>query len=371
MTVTSAPGTSSPVTLVAASTGYQSFATAYGANATVDVLISNGTDWEVQRGATYTHSGTTVSRGTPEASSNSGSLVNFSSATNLTVEEIATAGFGNSLESALQAVTPGGRLTLESGVPVSTTDQTAKSDLWYTPYVHNIINLWDGANWVPTVFTETKVTGASLTGLTSGKLYDVFAYLNSGALALELGTVWTSNTARASGSGGISLQDGRYCKGAVGSEDKTRLLVGTFYTTSTTTTEDSNHKRLVGNVYNTVMRGLYYESGSAFHSYSSGTRRYWNNTGASRLDVVLPLGASLDGGITSNLAGTNPRVEMGLNSETSIGFLTLLLNAATGYQLTAAGSKQGVPGLKYLAAIEVSAAGGDYDYLVLTGSCAL
>lgn len=100
MTVTSPPGTGA-ITLVAASTGHQSFATAYAAaNATVDILISDGTNWEVARNCTYTHSGTTVDRGTFEASS-TGSAVNFASATNLTVEEILTAQRGNDLETLL------------------------------------------------------------------------------------------------------------------------------------------------------------------------------------------------------------------------------------------------------------------------------
>lgn len=68
MSVTGTPGTGT-ITLNAAESSYQSFATAYGANANVDVLIVDGTAWEVARDCTYTHSGTTLSRGTLEASS--------------------------------------------------------------------------------------------------------------------------------------------------------------------------------------------------------------------------------------------------------------------------------------------------------------
>ncbi|MBK8108690.1 MAG: hypothetical protein IPK42_24900, partial [Betaproteobacteria bacterium] len=160
------------------------------------------------------------------------------------VSVIAAAEFGNNAEAAIQAVTPGGRLTTESGVPVSTSDRTAQSTLYYTPYVHNIINLWDGSQWKPITFTEHTVTGGALSGLTSGKPYDVFAYLSSGALATEL-LVWTNDTTRATA---VTLQDGRYCK----SGDKTRLLLGTIYTTGTTTTEDSVANRYVWNIYNKV-----------------------------------------------------------------------------------------------------------------------
>jgi len=92
MTVTGTPGTGT-ITLNAATSGYQSFGTAYSsADATVDILITENTDWEVARNCTYTHSGTTVTRGTFEASS-SGSAVSFTSAAIVSV--IATAASGN------------------------------------------------------------------------------------------------------------------------------------------------------------------------------------------------------------------------------------------------------------------------------------
>ena len=93
MTVTSvASSGTGDITLNAASTGFRSFATAYGANATVDILITEGTAWEIARNCTYTHSGTTLNRGTLENSS-TGSAVAFTSAAVVSV--IATAAFGN------------------------------------------------------------------------------------------------------------------------------------------------------------------------------------------------------------------------------------------------------------------------------------
>ena len=96
MTVSGTPGTGT-ITLSAASSGYQSLATAYGANATVDVLITEGTAWEVARDCAYTHSGTTLSRGTLEESS-TGSAVSFTSAAVVSV--IATADRGRTWDSA-------------------------------------------------------------------------------------------------------------------------------------------------------------------------------------------------------------------------------------------------------------------------------
>ena len=93
ITVTSvASAGTGDITLNAASSGFRSFATAYGANATVDILITEGTAWEIARNCTYTHSGTTVSRGTLENSS-TGSAVVFTA--DAVVSVIATAAFGN------------------------------------------------------------------------------------------------------------------------------------------------------------------------------------------------------------------------------------------------------------------------------------
>ena len=69
------------VTLLGASTGYQSFAVIGNANTTYYTIASQtGSEWEVGIG-TYASSGTTLARTAVISSSNSGSLVNFSAGT--------------------------------------------------------------------------------------------------------------------------------------------------------------------------------------------------------------------------------------------------------------------------------------------------
>lgn len=69
------------ITLAGAVSGYQSFSAIGNTNSTYYTIAGQGTtEWEVGIG-TYTSSGTTLSRDTVLASSNSGSLVNFSAGT--------------------------------------------------------------------------------------------------------------------------------------------------------------------------------------------------------------------------------------------------------------------------------------------------
>jgi hypothetical protein len=77
-TTTTGTGT---ITLAGAVTGYQSFSAIGNANSCYYTIAGQtGSEWEVGIG-TYTSSGTTFSRDTVLASSNSGSLVNFSAGT--------------------------------------------------------------------------------------------------------------------------------------------------------------------------------------------------------------------------------------------------------------------------------------------------
>ena len=77
-TTTTGTGT---VTLLGASTGYQSFSAIGNGNTTYYTIAGQtGSEWEVGIG-TYTSSGTTLSRTTVISSSNSGSLVSFSAGT--------------------------------------------------------------------------------------------------------------------------------------------------------------------------------------------------------------------------------------------------------------------------------------------------
>jgi hypothetical protein len=120
-TTTTGTGT---VTLAGASTGYQSFSAIGNGNTTYYTISNPGTtEWEVGIG-TYTSSGTTLSRDTVLASSNSGSLVTFSAGTK-DVFVVYPAGKAIYLDASGNSValgTPASTTTLTNctGLPIST-----------------------------------------------------------------------------------------------------------------------------------------------------------------------------------------------------------------------------------------------------------
>lgn len=175
-----------------------------------------------------------------------------------------------------------GRLTLESGTPVSTTDQTAKTTLYFTPFSANKIWLYTGSAWQVFSFSELSI---SLSGYTANTNYDIFAYNNSGAVALE-STAWSSATARATA---ITLQDGIYVKSGA----TTRRYLGTIRITGTTgQCEDSLSKRFVWNLYNRVIRRIRVVDNSTGWTYSTAAWRMANNNANNYVGVVI--GVSLD-----------------------------------------------------------------------------
>jgi hypothetical protein len=232
---------------------------------------------------------------------------------------------------------PGGRLTLESGMPVSTTDQVGKTSIFYTPCRGNQIALWDGTAWSAYTFAEITLP---LGTLTAALPYDVFARQVAGVVTLDV-LAWSSATARATA---VTLQDGRYCK----SGDKTRLYLGTFYTTSTTTTEDSaggvttqvGGKRFLWNYYNRVERDAAVIETTASWAYTTDTWRQANGATGNKVEFVI--GIAEDVVLASLLAITFNNSSSARAFRTSIG-----LDSTTTPSRIIAGSYNGNAGNVY------------------------
>lgn len=262
---------------------------------------------------------------------------------------------GGSSSTSSTPSTSGGRLTLTSGTPVTTSDVVAATTIYFTPYTSDRISLYDGSNWSDISFSEIST---SLSGLAANTNYDIFCYSNSGAATLEI-LAWTNSTTRATT---LTRQNGVLVKSGVA----TRKYVGTFRTTDTIgQTEDSVAKRFLWNYYNQEEKAVYYAATGTTWTYATNTYRQANNdvnfeifllTGQSQIinatyscGFDCPSGAYADIGwgvdsITTPIqvfgSGANPGA-----SSTSRAFISLPLN----YLLS--------EGFHYIAPLEKAAAG--------------
>lgn len=221
----------------------------------------------------------------------------------------------------VQPASADGRLTLESGVPISVTAQIGQSTVYYTPYLGDHISLYTGAVWADYTFTERSL---ALSGLTSGKNYDVFLQDVAGTLTLSLSAAWTTNTARAAA---ISRQDGVW----VLDSDHTKRLLGTIRTTGTTTTEDSaggtsgstGGKRFVWNVVNRVPRPMSVFDATAFWTYTTQAWRPAHGNAGNACEYVCglndePVQVFVSGSTSIQQAsGSNAQVGVGVDSQST------------------------------------------------------
>lgn len=249
----------------------------------------------------------------------------------------------------------GFRLTTQTAVPVSTSDRTAQSTIYFTPYAGNQVSLYSGSSW--TTYSSAEVSLA-LSGLTSGKNYDVFAYNNSGTLTLELSAAWSGDNTPTDS---IVLQDGVPVKSGA----TTRRWVGTIRTTATTTTEDSAANRFVWNVNNQATRRLeYYDNGANSHSYGTSTWREYNGGtgGPFRVSFVTGEAQTFTSAGWLEMAGSGPAfATFSLNNAAAEGVATMSSSSGSSARTGLAGVYQSLVGFNQLIITEFAFSGSTYS----------
>jgi hypothetical protein len=168
------------------------------------------------------------------------------------------------------------RLSAQSGTPVPTGNETTVSTIYLTQYLHGRIALYNGTYWQVVTTPEVSI---ALSGLLAGRLYDVFAYVSSGNVILEFGTVWTNDTTRALN---LTRLDGVL----VSSADSTRRYLGTIKTISTTATTDTILQRFIWNMYNQVERDMVWAETTDSWTYTSTTIRGRGGLATARVEFV-------------------------------------------------------------------------------------
>jgi len=228
----------------------------------------------------------------------------------------------------VQGLFSSGRLTLQSGVAIPVTDQTSKTSIYYTPYNGDKISLYDPntSTWSTYTFSELTLNIGTIPNNTN---FDVFIYNNSGTLTL-VSVSWSSDTSRSTS---LTLTNGIYLK----SDALTRRYLGTFRTTSSTTTEDSNSKRFLWNYNNRVNRMLLkqYVASSWSWSGTANVYRYLGNNSAN--SVAFVNGVQEDNifvmaAVGSSGSGIQRQLAIGFDSEWSS---TLAGNSTSQYEATA------------------------------------
>lgn len=266
-------------------------------------------------------------------------------------------------------VPPGGRLTLTTGVPVTTAGVIAVNTVYYTPYKSDRIQLYTGTGtfWKWYTFTElsqlvTDTTKSPAAGGVSLN-YDMFVWDDAGTLRCTRGPAWTSATARGTGAGTTELEmfGGRYVnKVAITNGPALRrgLYVGSVRTLPASTFADGPDARFVWNNYNRVWRSIQPNAEATDSwAYSTATWRQANNAAANRLDFLVGLSedcvsAQVRACVTSNTSGGGGYTGIGLDSTTAPATGCLIdqssvSGTATGVFLTQGAAWKGFPGIGF------------------------
>ena len=226
------------------------------------------------------------------------------------------------------------RLSLTSGLPVTTADVTAATTIYAVPKTGISISLYDTTvgSWVTRQSSEFSL---ALGTLTSGKPYDVFCYSNAGTPTLEA-LVWTNDTTRATA---LAYQYGILVK----SGDASRRYLGTFYTTSTTTTEDSVTKRFLYNYYHRCKRPVLKTDSTASWTYTTASYRQANNAAANQVEAIQGVAEDavfIDARITTTVSATFSACPVGIgldstsaSSHTRLSTCTAVVSAASGWSI--------------------------------------
>jgi len=203
-----------------------------------------------------------------------------------------------------------GRLTLTSNVPVTTSDVTAATTLYFTPYKGNGLTLYTNSNWQNYTFSQISIAVPA----TTNHNYDVFVYDLAGVVTLIL-VAWTNQTTRATA---LTTQDGVY---TLTGHTNYRYL-GTFATTGVSgQTEDSIANRFLWNYYNRVNRTGRHITASTRWIYSTNAWHQANADASNQANLIIgivedSMRAFVFQNVASSTGAQGIGVGIGLNSTT-------------------------------------------------------
>lgn len=212
-----------------------------------------------------------------------------------------------------------GRLTLTQGLPVTVADVTGASHIYFSRYQGAHVALWDGTAWRYHEIPSGDVV-LTLTGLTTGAVYDVFLGDDDGTLTLSMSSAWTDDTTRANP---LAQRDGvRVLAG-----NHTKRLVGTICATGEAATADGGNVRYVRNEAHPVRRLAYAVTNAATWTYGTAVFRPLNNDSGCSVRYLSDGSTAMD--LTAKVAYRPGPTE----ADRQIGFALDVIVADSCYQL--------------------------------------
>lgn len=282
------------------------------------------------------------------------------------------------------AVEPGGRLTLTNGTPVTTADVTGAGTVYYVPYKHDKVPLYDGSAWalfsIGTGLSQTTVDNTkSPAAVANNSNYDLFVWNDAGIVRLSRGPLWTSDTGRGTGVGTSELQqvNGRQVnKTSItnGPAAQRGLYVGTIRSDGSAQINDSLAKRHCWNMNNRVRRTMSaLDPTGAGWAYAVNAWRQARASAANQLDFVVGLSedavnarvrATAVNGAASTAAVA---VGIGLDSSTALAAACVVSSSSAVFannDQAVAADWEGLPGLgrHTLVWIEISPAAVSFTF---------
>lgn len=209
-----------------------------------------------------------------------------------------------SYEDILAVSHPRGRLTLATLTPIMTTNQAAKTTIYYTPYNGNFIPIYNGTVFYNMPFVELSVATSDATkspaAIGASKVNDWFIWNDAGTIRLGHGPDWTNDTTRSAGTAlvlvnGIYLNNASITNGPAASRG---TYVGTTRSNASSQLDwilggDANDgspaSLFVWNMYNRCNVSCMIRDTRASHSWTTASYQGINGAVGMRVTVVQGL----------------------------------------------------------------------------------
>jgi hypothetical protein len=199
---------------------------------------------------------------------------------------------------------PQGRLTLATVTPVMTATQSAKTTIYYTPYVGQLVPIYNGTKYTMTdtggeLSVATTDTAKSPAAIGVSKCNDWFVWSDAGTMRVGHGPDWTSDTARSASSiiriNGLWLNDTTITNGPAAQRG---TYVGTTRSNASSqldfiygTSAASGGAGFIGiwNAYNRVLTASRVQDSTASWTYGSTAVQNSHASATNRVSFVRGL----------------------------------------------------------------------------------